>query len=313
MKYKERYKFSIDKITEIKDALRDIKELKSSDDLCIYSTGSYARLEACPNSDLDLFFICREEEFSSISKTLIDAELIKLNRKLEIPEFSGDGKYLEVHSLKHIMDELGSQEDDYKNFFTARLLLLLESSPIFNEPVYEDSLNQIIESYYRDFHRHNKDFQPIFLANDIVRFWKTMTINYEHKRNRSSLEIERKSRVKNLKLKFSRKLTCFSFLIKILDTEKILDQQNILDIVKLTPIGRLNSLENKVDDKVRKVLEMYDWFLEKTSHKKDDLITWLDDTKNRDLAFGNSRKFGDLLFDILKEVDTKDFLKYLVI
>ena len=313
MKYKERHEFSIDKIKTIKSALNEIDELRDANDLCIYSTGSYARLEASPNSDLDIFFICKNEQFSFISKTLIDAELIKISRDLGIPEFSGDGKYLEVHSLEHIKSKLGSQEDDYRNYFTARLLLLLESIPIFNESVYEDSINQIIDSYYRNFHKHYQDFQPIFLTNDVIRFWKTITINYEHKRNRRDGEIERKSRVKNLKLKFSRKLTCFSFLIKILDSKEVLDQKNLFGIVRQTPVERLKTLDPNVRSMVQKALDMYDWFLENTSQEKEDLISWLDDSSNRNLAFENSRQFGSLLFEILNKVDSKKYLKYLVI
>ena len=57
---------------------------------------------------------------------------------------------------------------------------------------------------FKDFPDHPRTFQPIFLMNDICRFWKTMLLNYEHKRHGDGEpgdEIRRRSKVKNFKLK----------------------------------------------------------------------------------------------------------------
>ena len=75
---------------------------------------------------------------------------------------------------------LGSPEDDGLNAFTARMLLLLESRPVYNAERYRRILKAVIGFYYRDFSDHSEHFRPTFLINDILRFWRTLTLNYEH-------------------------------------------------------------------------------------------------------------------------------------
>jgi predicted nucleotidyltransferase len=219
MELSKHKKFSKDKIKEIKKMMERISELKDNE-LCIFSTGSYGRLEASEHSDIDLFFLDtnKKKPTSNVDLILINSEVIKICRELKFPEFSKDGLYLKTHCLKDIKENLGSPADDYNNFYTARMLLLLESKPLYNQKLFEKCIDEIIDSYYVDFHNHTDDFKPIFLTNDIVRFWKTLCLNYEHKRISKNSEdvIEGVVHSKNLKLKFSRKLICFSFILKLI-------------------------------------------------------------------------------------------------
>ena len=121
-----------------------------------------------------------------IKKTLLDADLIRAAQELRFPDFSNDGEYLEVHYIDDILNNLGGPRDDFQNHFTARLLLLLESRPLYNESFYENVMKKIIYSYYRDYHDHEDSFSPIFLINDIIRFWRTLCLNYEHRRESPS-------------------------------------------------------------------------------------------------------------------------------
>ena len=159
-------------LERIRTEIDSIEELKSEPNLSIYVTGSYGRLEASATSDLDPFFVYDDSEgtssLSEISEILISARLIKICRTLELPEFSNEGQYLEVHSLNSMLKYLGGPEDDYRNYFTARLLLLLESQPLCNEEAYLKIIERIIEEYFRDYSTHERDFRPIFLVNDIL-------------------------------------------------------------------------------------------------------------------------------------------------
>jgi hypothetical protein len=164
--------YSLDRLEEFKTLLTKSEELKTQTNFCVYTTGSYGRLEASSHSDLDLFFLFdgKVGELSKISKTLIDADIITACRKMGLPEFSGDGEYLEVHNVENIYSELGSREDDFYNFFTARMLLLLESRPIHNKGFYNKTIETIIDRYYKDFHEHEKNFKPVFIVNDVIDF-----------------------------------------------------------------------------------------------------------------------------------------------
>lgn len=326
MKETTRQDYSLNRLNEFKKLLSESEELNKQGDFCIYTTGSYGRLEACEHSDLDLFFLSHNGsgKFSKISKTLIDADIIRSSRKMNLPEFSGDGEYLEIHSTDDIYSELGSRKDDYNNFFTARMLLLLESKPIHNETLYDEVLKTTIKNYYKDFHEHEKNFQPVFLVNDVIRFWKTMCLNYEHNRNRKAIhgltrkEVARRkneAHIKNLKLKFSRKLTCYSFLLSVLYSDNILTEEKLLKIIKSTPFQRIKELSQHdgtnvaVDD----LISLYIWFLEKIQVPKESLLAWISRKRNRDLAFDKSRKFARIIFDLMMATKNRDNLMYFLI
>lgn len=326
-KFEEHIDFSIKRIGEFKSLIKNSTEINSRKDFCMYSTGSYGRSEAGQYSDLDLFFIYENEKdiFPKITKTLIDSDIIKACREMNLPEFSGDGEYLEIHNVKEICRELGSRNDDYLNLFTARMLLLLESKPLYNEELYEKVVNEVVQKYYGDFHTHEKDFAPVFLVNDVIRFWRTLCLNYEHNRNRkvdendSELEKSRKrnkAHIKNLKLKFSRKLTCFSFLLSVLYSKDILNSERVLEIVKLSPLERLNAVSKsnpKTVDGIEKIFDLYNWFLDLTHKSENELLEWINEQNNRDIAFSKSREFAKLFFELMINEDNKEKLLYFLI
>lgn len=253
-----------------------------------------------------------------VQKTLIDADIIRACRQLEFPEFTGGGQYLEIHYLDDILNALGSPEDDARNYFTARMLLLLESKPLYNESAYDEFLTKIVDSYYRDYHQHEQDFRPLFLVNDVVRYWKTMCLNYEHRRNHR-VEHDRKRNehhIKNLKLKYSRLLICFSLVIAISSQRKALDVPALLELVRTPPLNRIRDLagHDGCTELVRSVLEEYAWFLQVTGRSKEECLEWIADRDRRDQAFNRARQFGRSLYALLKQVvrDDEDTIRYIV-
>ena len=57
--------FAEQRLAELTQQVQEISILKELDNLCIYVTGSFGRLEASEFSDLDLFFIHRGQEQSN--------------------------------------------------------------------------------------------------------------------------------------------------------------------------------------------------------------------------------------------------------
>jgi predicted nucleotidyltransferase len=170
---KERRDFSAGRLQELQRRISTVRELAEHTNLSIYVTGSYGRLEAHSGSDLDLFFISDgDTAVDRTTKILIDAELIRMASGMGFPPFSNDAQYLEKHSLNEMLDKLGGAEDDFKNFFTARMLLLLESRPVYGEAAYKRILTEIIGAYFRDYHDHTGDFRPLFLVNESSAFGK---------------------------------------------------------------------------------------------------------------------------------------------
>lgn len=324
MDIKHHIEFSKVRLNVLRGEVGKIEEL-AKNTLCIYTTGSYGRHEASENSDLDLFFLDADEErpTSNIDKTLINAKVIQICRAMKLPEFSKDGGYLTIHNIGDILLNLGSPIDDYKNYFTARMLLLLESKPIYNEELHAKCIEKIIERYFIDFPDHSKNFKAIFLANDIIRFWKTLCLNYEHGRNRRVTEGDKDSvkhkivaHSKNLKLKFSRKLTCFSFIIQLADFKGSITQKDLLNMCMLTPVERLMQVKKnnpEISEKIQNALNSYQWFIDRTQIPSENLLEWISDARERDEAFNKSRQFGDELFSILQLVDKQNLLSKLLI
>jgi len=318
-----RKSYSERRLNQFREKVEAIEALKGLPNLCIYVTGSYGRLEASPYSDLDLFFIHQGSSLSNrvprIQKTLLDADLIRLARELSFPDFSRDGEYLAVHYIDDMREKLGSPEDDFNNFFTARLLLLLESRSIYNEAVYRDLLGNVVSSYYRDYHDHETTFRPVFLINDIIRFWRTLCLNYEHRRNRPSADKAEKNKnhLINLKLKFSRLLTCFSAIALLSRNRDIVTPTKLVDIVRLAPLDRLSRIAEMVPpsaDLVRQLQNEYAWFLESTNRSRKEVLEWIGDRKTRDEAFAKGRAFQDRVYALLEGITVgTDTMRFLVV
>jgi hypothetical protein len=109
----QRRQRSISNLAILSKRVAKIPELKRFSRFSIYVTGSYGRLEASQRSDLDLFFILDDSRPTKIrnvdrlTKTLIDASLIRIIEKMGLPEFSNEGQYLEIHPLAEMVKTLG--------------------------------------------------------------------------------------------------------------------------------------------------------------------------------------------------------------
>lgn len=295
--------------------------------LAIYATGSLARGEATTHSDLDAFFMLssKEEEkpIGRISDTRIFYAVLKAQEKADFPDFSNDGEYLKFLHIEDVIKNIGSRDDDYKNGLTARMLLLLESKWLYDKNKFEEFRNSIVQAYFEDYHDHSKDFKPVFLLNDILRFWRTLCLNYENSRNWRESDVEKdplyraKGHLKNLKLKFSRLNICFSFICHLLNQGPSLNINNALKTAKLSPSERLMeiSISNVHDrDVIMEMLDLYSWFLLETDKQKDDCLNWISNENQRNNAFDKASRFIELTGDLTKSISEKNgYLRYLIV
>jgi predicted nucleotidyltransferase len=249
------------RIEELTRRLRGLPALRDYRGLTIYVAGSYARGEASAHSDIDLFFICNDQTDKVDERRLkgirvLSAVIREIEDGMEFPPPSNDGQFLNIIPLSEILLHLGGAEDDYKNHFTARMLLLLESQPVYGTKDYFAVIEALIESYLRDYEDHADDFRVTFLVNDILRFWKTLCLNYEHRRNQQKPAHRIRQKVKNFKLKYSRLLTCFAT-IALLSSYNTMGKSDLIAICKLRPVP-------EVAGQIEAILESYAWFLGKT-------------------------------------------------
>jgi predicted nucleotidyltransferase len=317
----ERKEFSENQIIEVGSKIQQIENIETFNECCIFVCGSYGRKEAHDESDLDLFFINfdlngQSKPPSKVDEILLFADLIKIIKALSFPDFSNDGEYLKIHSLNEILGNLGSPKDDYSNYFTTRMLLILESLSIYNNHLHEKIIKESIKKYFVDFEDHQDNFRPIFLINDIIRFWKTMCLNYENKRLIPSESPEEKSKrhLKNLKLKFSRLTTCFSMVIPLsCETKKPFTEEIIFELTKLPPLERLERCahENNCKKEYQNLADKYLSLLDKVSQK--DIIEKLKDGKYRESLFKEANNYAQYIYNFLIKVADKDALRFITI
>lgn len=321
-----RRKFTTGKIQQLQEKLSQAKEI-CGEKACVYSTGSYGRQEAGTDSDLDLFIVGlpvstkdnRHDSFSSrqdcreltrLDEICLKAELISATKHLSLPEFDGDGEYLRHYTGEELVKHLGKPDDDMRNTFTARLLLLLESKPLLGANVYKSVIESVVVAYWRDYEDHKDDFAPTYFVNDVLRLWRTFCINYEARTETEPDEKKIKRRIKNYKLKHSRMLTCFSVLLSLLAEyrqKKTVNPKDLVDLVYKTPTERLESIIDCAElaeshDQVRTLLDAYDAFLKESSVDSEKLIElFSDDGKHKEYMV-KAREFGDKMYESLNAV-----------
>jgi hypothetical protein len=245
----------------------------------------------------------------------LKAELIRASKNLGFPPFSQDGRFLQHHTAKKLIRSTGKQNDDAENTFTARLLLLLESKPLVGRDVHAKVIDEVIERYWREFPDYDDCFMPAYLANDILRYWRTLCLNYEASTSEltpseKTLRDRAKRKIKNYKLKHSRMLTCYSavlYLLFVYNANQTVRPEDAQIMVSLTPTQRVEFVEKALAGSeyaslVCGFLEKYERFLKVTYASEEDLIlVFLNEAEAHELTDEPS-EFGDLAYKILYSI-----------
>jgi len=180
----------------------------ASDAASLVVFGSLARGEWTSGSDLDWTYLVDGQANSDhlLIAQEIDQVLRKHEDRFQVPGQTGIfGNLAFSHEIVH---QIGGQADTNKNT-TQRVLSLLESCAIGKEvQAYERVIKAVINRYLQeDTHPLTEDGKayrvPRFLLNDIVRFWRTMAVDFASKQR------DRRGKgwgLRNAKLRMSRKL-----------------------------------------------------------------------------------------------------------
>ncbi|MEX2410815.1 MAG: hypothetical protein WD607_05480 [Candidatus Paceibacterota bacterium] len=295
--------FSNDKIVELNKLIstnftEPKFEKKFLDNVCIYACGSLGRKEISHNSDLDLFFVNTSEIIvTNLDKYLFFSKLYHVNKTLKFKPPSKNGAYWDFHLETDLLD-IGSQSEDFNNCFTSRLLLILESIPVLNSKLYNRLLDKTIEAYFIEYEKYNHNFMPMYMINDILRYWYTLTLNYEFRRDKS--DAKQIKYWKRLKLKYSRLLTCYVTIACLF--ENSITPDFVKDLLQIPPLKRLDILSeknNKLFNIVKNIKDEYDWFLSLTRFDSD----WWNTNENKRIAFNKAECFHELVVhEMLSEV-----------
>lgn len=186
-------------------------------DTSIIVFGSVARGELTAGSDLDWTLLVDGQADHQ------HAEIIaRIRKKLETREYKGPGATALFGGLAfshELVHRIGGETDTNRNI-TQRILLLIESRSLgVGEAVRERVLRAILERYLADdirYHEGRKVRVPRFLLNDVVRYWRTLAVDYATKRrDRAGAGWA----LRNVKLRLSRKLIFAAALYTCLSCE----------------------------------------------------------------------------------------------
>lgn len=283
------------------------------DDTSLVVFGSLARGELTAGSDLDWTLLVdgRAHEAHHTGAHAIARIFDEENVKKPGPT-GVFGNFAFSHPIVH---QIGGQEDTNKNT-TQRILLLLESVALGREDVHERVLRLVLSRYVEDdrglrFSRKAKRI-PRFLLNDIVRYWRTVTVDFVYKQR------ERADgwALRNAKLRMSRKLIFVSGLLTCFGPELFADPgetwtgadgfadtsrivQFLLDRTRISPLNQLAEAALRPAISIETARDVFDAY--------DDFIGVLaDDEKRKHLRELTFDDFGsDDLFRSVQRITGK--------
>jgi predicted nucleotidyltransferase len=257
---------------EVRKTLRSFYHAEPfSSDLDLVVFGSIFRNEFTQGSDVDWTLLI---DGQADARHLNEAKFIEkkiIEKKLGTPSPAGAfGSTTISHDLIHY---IGGENDTNQNI-TRRVLLLLESEKIIFSPIQTDgtAYDRVVNGVLEQYVNHDSGLQPgkltipKFLFNDIVRFWRTMCVDFANKQKDQGGQ---KWAMRNIKLRMSRKMLFVKGMLMCFSQQRIHANPSdtilaLRDMVKLSPFELLLSLQDNFeleDQDLINLFILYDKFL----------------------------------------------------
>ena len=241
-------------LTKIRSAAQST--FSDSDKIIIGVNGSYARREATVGSDVDLFFLYRDIAEPQAKEMLDD-----FRSKLESSRFKNsteEGPFTEPLLIDSIYENIGGKKDDNTQI-TRRMLLLLEGEWIFNKELLDSTRNKVLERYIHD--NLTEKQISLFLLNDVIRYWRTICIDFEHKVKDRTAKDKKDYCLRLIKLRFSRKLLFFAGVLAISTTYGLSSEEKIKKLIEVLAKPAIERVRFIAGERAVPAIELYADFL----------------------------------------------------
>lgn len=253
----EAEQFTIDKLNKFRaDIFALLENSLLRDNICIVVTGSYGRREASSESDIDWYVVWDTPDYN---EDKIKQELADIVRLIDssVPNphgTSGTFGAQAITSFESMLKNIGGS-DDTNATLTRRMLFLLEGDWLYNQRLFDKCRHELLKCYIKE--SDVSDNISRFLLNDIIRYYRTIATDFEYK----VVESGKEWGLRNIKLKFSRKLLYFSGVIAVAAvsgleyTDRIKKAEEVFLLSRVQRIQRLVSGGDVALDKYQQFLE----------------------------------------------------------
>jgi hypothetical protein len=223
---------------------------------CIAIAGSYGRLEASKLSDAD-FFILYDDTLTPEQAKAFHVQASAVAKKLNIQESNPDGVFASASRLSTLIQNIGDR-DDQTRYLGQRMLLLMESQPLYNKDFFQQSVTDILDKYC-DYVKKKPHKQFVVLMNEVIKYFRTICLNYQC----SFWRENEKWTIRNLKLRHSRVIMYAGLLLLILNASKYgVDKYSYLKShIYATPLEKVLHVYNDNGREPVKLLLCYERFV----------------------------------------------------
>lgn len=227
----------------------------------VAAAGSIGRMEASPDvSDADLIVVVKDgidlkgnearDAYNSVWKAISPLNLT-------LPKQTG--VFAQCTNWKQLGDSIG-RADESLDIFGKRLLLLLESQPVYKNEAYTKLMDLIVERYAAKYVQNDSKKEWTLLLNDLIRYFRSLAVNYQW-----DFENEKeKWAIRNIKLRHSR-IVMYSGLLMLLGEASKERKDKVLwlkERLKMTPLERLAWVyEQNEDWNFHRIAGLYNVFL----------------------------------------------------
>lgn len=223
-------------------------------DIIIGVNGSVARREYTSGSDVDHFFLSTSEDCVDISNE--EQQFREALEKQDLIMPAAGGIFEGAMAQNSLLSPIGGEGDTNKSL-TRRMLFLLEGEWIFNKEAFENLRTQLIAQYVSD--KLDKDKFALYLLNDIIRYWRTICVDFEFK----TLGDKKARALRLAKLRMSRMLLCFAGMIAVSESNNLAPQQKRDRLVVLFSQQGIERLNTVLKSEFEDAKDIYGVFLTK--------------------------------------------------
>lgn len=239
----------------VRERRERFESVEVDEDATVVLTGSWGRHEITSESDDDFMVVFEGSMRDGARPSVDQVARILGGRPPGVEDIFG-----KPVALDDLREKIGRDEDTNANL-TRRMLFILESVAVCGADVHARARTSLIDGYLA---ANVKDYRPPrFLLNDLVRYWRTIAVDFESKMR------ARKGEgwgLRNAKLRLSRKALFAGGLLPVLGCYRYpaADMLDYLDErMSVPPLDRIAGafLDHGAPDPGVRALNAYDEFL----------------------------------------------------